>query len=134
MAGLPLQDKRVACVLPSATSHVRSRSDVTGSSSSSVLVRLFTAFSHVLKPDVKDAFVQAAEDSGQLHVQLRQIDDKFLAMMQREREEPFRSAEQRIIAFQQELEQRSKVEVVQEVPLHATFLIILQILLLMEYC
>ena len=55
----------------------------------SVLVRLFTAFSHVLKPDVKDAFVQvrpapnsatqtrshfsfivqAAEDSGQLHVQ-----------------------------------------------------------------
>jgi hypothetical protein len=24
----------------------------------SVLVRLFTAFSHVLKPDVKDAFVQ----------------------------------------------------------------------------
>jgi hypothetical protein len=54
-----------------------------------VLVRLFTAFSQVLKPDVKDAFVQvcrvpnfttemlyyliflvqAAEDSGQLHVQ-----------------------------------------------------------------
>lgn len=55
----------------------------------SVLVRLFTAFSQVLKPDVKDAFVQvchcpdfawnsdvhvsraqAAEDSGQLHVQV----------------------------------------------------------------
>ncbi len=54
-----------------------------------MLVRLFTAFSQVLKPDVKDAFVQvcrvpnfttemlyyliflvqAAEDSGQLHVQ-----------------------------------------------------------------
>ena len=28
----------------------------------SVLVRLFTAFSHVLKPDVKDAFVQVTCD------------------------------------------------------------------------
>jgi hypothetical protein len=26
-----------------------------------VLVRLFTAFSHVLKPDVKDAFVQVQQ-------------------------------------------------------------------------